>query len=388
MYLRYPNDTRGLMVAEYCRLLRSLGYSVEVVAPGDAKSSSEDEIDGVKIHRFSYFFPNKFQRLAYGPGIPTNLQKSWLARIQIPFFAAAFWLKALKVAKKSDIIHCQWLPPVIVALLIKPLVRRPIVVTVRRVESGRLMRPFSKLALNKADLVLYNSTFMKKESEKIAVPKHSMVFHNSLDATKFSPMSKSLARKKLGLPEDKKIIFYIGHLIEKKGVNYLVEALPDVFARHPDSLMLIAGYGSDEQMLKDMVAQRGLDTRVKFIGKIEADKTPVYYNAADVFVCPSIIDSKGDTETLGVVVLEAMACETPVVASEVGGIIDSMTEKTGILTRPKDPGSISQALNKLLADDRLRVMMGKAGRKRVLEKFSDQVICDNIKKAYGSLKRR
>ena len=124
MYLRYKNDTRGLMVSELNKNLIEEGIEVDVVAPNDYSYKRFEIIDRVKIHRFSYFFPKRLQRLAYGSGIPTNLENSFLAKLQIPFFALSFFLGAFSTAKKCDIIYCQWIPSGFIGILLKKFLKK------------------------------------------------------------------------------------------------------------------------------------------------------------------------------------------------------------------------------------------------------------------------
>lgn len=388
MYLRYKNDTRGLMVSEFNRLLTQQGHKVEVIAPGDSISRSEEIIAGIKIHRFSYFFPKKWQKVAYGPGIPTNLKRSWAARLQVPFFTLAFFFKALKHSKKSDLIHCQWIPPALIGLMVRKFRKVPVVVTVRRLAKSKMMMPLNKFVLNNVDLVLFNSNYLKEECLKVSKPRSCKVFNNSLDTKTFSPMQRSeieKIRKENAIPKDAKVILFLGHLIEKKGVKYLIEAFPAILKSHPDTYLFIGGYGPMEKSLKDLVKRFGIEDKVLFTGKIESDQTPIYFNLADIFVLPSIIDSNGDTETLGVVAMEALACETPVVVSRVGGLVDVVDDSCGIFVKPKDTMGLHEAICDLLADDKKREKLGKKGRQRIIDKFGDEQALKNLSKCYAAV---
>lgn len=368
MYLRYKNDTRGLMVSETNRNLINQGIEVEVVAPNDYGYTNRETIEGVKINRFNYFWPKRLQRLAYGSGIPTNIRKSFLAKIQIPLFSLSFLWNTIKVSKKCDIIHAQWIFSGFIGLLAKKITRKPVVVTVRRVNNKGLMRLVNKYVLNNADYIIYNSNYTKRESLKIAKPKRSKVIWNSLDTEKFKPMKTDLKRK-LGL-KNKKVIFSMGLLVEKKGFPYLIKAMQTIIKKHPDAVLVIGGHGKEEKNLKDLVKNLTLQNYVKFVGRIESDKTPEYYNIADVFVLPSIIDSKGETETLGVVLMEAMACAKPVIGSAVGGILDVIKPECGVLVKPNDSNTLSDKIIYLLGNPEKMIKLGKEGRKHILDSFA------------------
>ena len=124
------------------------------------------------------------------------------------------------------------------------------------------------------------------------------------------------------------------------------------------------------------------EKEVYFTGKVQANKTSDFFNMCDIFVLPSIIDSKGETETLGVVSMEAMACEKPVVASNVGGIPDVVDNDVGFLVEPGNPDDIAEKLLILLKDKKLREEKGKNGRKKVQTKFSSEVLVSNLIEIY------
>jgi len=124
LFLRYTNDTRGLSVYELAKHLITEGHEVVVVAPNDHGYNTHGQIGGIRIRRFNYFFPPSLQVLAYGSGIPTNVRHSFLARLQIPFFALSYFFVAYKEAKKADVLFAQWIPSGIVAVLLGKLLKK------------------------------------------------------------------------------------------------------------------------------------------------------------------------------------------------------------------------------------------------------------------------
>lgn len=381
MYLRYKGDTRGLMVYELNRNLIKNGFDIEVVAPNSFGYKNFEILDNVKVHRFNYFFPKSLQKLAYGAGIPTNIRKSFLAKIQVPFFVLSFLFKAIKVSKNCDVIHAQWVSLGLIALLAKFFVKKPVVVTVRRVSNQKLMRWIDKFILENADFVIFNSSYTMKESLKIVKPIEYSVIYNSVDTDKFKKIKTNL-KERLGIKSDTKIVFFLGLLVEKKGVKYLIEAFKKVVSYYENVVLIIGGHGSEYDNLKNLSNNLGILDKILFIGEINSENTPHFYNIADVFVLPSIIDSKGETETLGVVLLEAMACGVPVVASNVGGIPDIVDSKVGFLVKQKSPKKLAQKILKLLKNEKLRKKLGEAGRRKVLEKFSPEKQIKKIIKIY------
>lgn len=368
MYLRYEDDTRGLMVSEYARNLINSGFEVHVVAPNDGAPKYE-VMKGVHVHRFNYFIP-RLQRLAYGAGIPTNLRISKLAKLQVPFFGLAFLWKAFRVARKCDVIHAQWVPSGFVGAILKKILKKKLLITVRAIPwSKGLKKHISKFALKTADHVFGNSSFTLRKAMEVTDLKSCSVYHNSVNLNKFTPGSnrnETELRKFYGIRDDEFLLFTMGLLVEKKGFEYLIEAYKILKQLDDRYRLIIGGSGPREDILKQFA--KGTD--IVFAGKIDADMTPMHYRACDLFVLPSIVDSKGETETLGVVLLEAMACGKACVASRVGGIPDVVkNEETGLLVHPKDEHSLVMAITYLRNNLGYRLICGNNGRKRVERMF-------------------
>ena len=131
------------------------------------------------------------------------------------------------------------------------------------------------------------------------------------------------------------------------------------------------GTGIQEEELKSQCQTLGLDAVVDFLGFVSNEKLVEEYAACDIFVLPSIVDSKGDTEGLGIVMIEALAHAKPVVASAVGGIVDVICSgTTGFLVPEKDPQALAEAILTLLLNPRRAEQMGRKGLADVQTRFS------------------
>ncbi len=129
----------------------------------------------------------------------------------------------------------------------------------------------------------------------------------------------------------------MGYLIERKGFEYLIRAMPHVLEEHANARLKIVGSGPMESELKELIYELELGDEVEIVKNVSDDELLIAYNSSDLFVLPSIVDSQGNTEGLGVVLLEAMACRLPVIGSDVGGIPDIIQDgNTGILVPEKD----------------------------------------------------
>ncbi len=385
MFPRYSTDTRGLSVYEIAKNLAGAGIDVSVVAPNSDNYKAFEVLNGIKINRFHYFFPKKFERLAYGSGMPVNLRNSWLAKIQLLSLVIVFIKKAFKCCRDADIIHSQWILPGFVGLLVGKLLGKKTIITIRQVASGPLMRIINKFVLERTDHVIFNSTFTRDEILKLCNIKSYSVMNPTVNCEKFKQAPKSeigKLRGKLNIRKNAKVIFSMGLLVPKKGFDYLIRAMPKILKKEPDAVLIIGGEGSERPKLELLIKELSIQDSVKLVSQIDADKTPLYYNMSKMFVLPSIFDEKGETETFGVVLIEALACGKPVVASRVGGITDIVNEKCGFLVEQKNPPALAEKIILLLGNKKLRDKLGIQARRYAQETFNSKNVLKNLLSSY------
>jgi glycosyltransferase involved in cell wall biosynthesis len=168
-------------------------------------------------------------------------------------------------------------------------------------------------------------------------------------------------------------------LVERKGIKNLVQAMPRILTTMPKVMLVVVGDGPERDRLKEEVRRLGLSGNVIFAGKVAENKLLRLYEISDVFVLPAIVDSDGNTEGLGVVLLEAMSTQKPVVASRVGGIPEVVVHKqTGILVEPGNPDELARAITYLLKNDQTSVKMGRKGRQRAEQIFDWNLIASSF----------
>jgi glycogen synthase len=205
------------------------------------------------------------------------------------------------------------------------------------------------------------------------------VIHNGVDPEKYHPMDGTPTLKRFGIR--KPFIFFCGRLSRQKGIFDLLEA----FAQMPKGTQLVLATGKPDtpdlvDKLRDAI--KGKKDIVWINDMLEDPDLVNLYNEAAVFACPSIY------EPFGIINLEAMACETPVVACAVGGIKEVVVDgETGFLVPPKAPDKLAAALSKVIGDSALAAKLGRKGRKRVLEHFTWDRIAEKTRAMYASLIR-
>jgi starch synthase len=187
---------------------------------------------------------------------------------------------------------------------------------------------------------------------------------NGVDTEKFRPTNQAAAKQELKLDAAPTVLF-MGSLVPRKGLLYLVEAAKTVVKQQTDARFLIVGSGPQKEQITAAVASAGLSGNFVFLGNLPENQLVAAYNAADVFVLPSVQEGQG------IVLLEAQACGKPVAAFGIGGVNEVVRGgETGFLSRPGDIAGLAEALMRLLGDGALRGRMGAAGRRFVEENYT------------------
>lgn len=374
----FPVDSSiavGVHIIEKCRHLVKNGIRVQVIAPHHPGSKTSEIIDGINLKRFRYFFPFKWQRVAYGAGIPTNLMNSRLAVIQLPFFLASFFIATIKNIKAHDILHCHWSIAGLVGVMVGKLFKKKVVLMVHGAEVFVLGKnPVLKFVLKHADCLISNSTFTRDKTHEVYPAEYSVVIPPGVDTNRFYRQSKiPNLRHHLNITDDEVFVFTLGKFIPRKGFEYLIKAFHIIVNQKgiKDLKLRIGGRGPLRPKYKRLIQQYSLNDFIGFLEYIRDEDIVSYYSNADIFVLPSIIDDRGDTEGLGVVFLEANACQTSVIGSKVGGIPDIIKNGVnGFLVEQKNPNDLAEKIIKLAHDRKLREQMGENGRKVVNENFN------------------
>ncbi|WP_081458012.1 glycosyltransferase [Desulfobulbus propionicus] len=337
---RWQNDTDPPFVYELSRRLVET-FDVTVHTPHYPGALREERICGMHIHRFRYFFAS-CERLAGGQGIVPKLRRNKLYHLLLPFFLVAqFFSLLLLVAKiRPDVIHAHWLVPQgFWAVVIKKLFKVPVIITAHGADVFGLRTPAviaaKKWIVNNADRVITVSSALARilcaDTQSHQKPD---IIPMGVDASLFSPNKKNEAiRERYGIHGP--FLLFVGRLTEKKGVRYLIDAMPKVINDFPDAKLLIVGHGELEHELRNQVRQLGFDKVVLFAGGISNDQLPVYYATADLFIGPSVQVRNGDTEGFGLTFVEAAMSGCLVIGTRVGGIEDILVDgQTGFLVPP------------------------------------------------------
>jgi starch synthase len=300
-------------------------------------------------------------------------------------------LAMMKDRITSDVVHCHTWYTFMAGFYAKELYGQPLVTTIHSLEPLRpwkeeqlgsaysLSRWMEQTGVEASDRVIAVSKEMKEDILKCydIDEERVRVIHNGIDLDEYRRTESDIARHEYGIWE--KYILFVGRMSRQKGIFHLLDAVPDL----PEDVQIVlcAGAPDTPEVEREVVRAASKWPNVRLIREmVPKDKIIEFYSHAQVFCCPSVY------EPFGIINLEAMACETPVVASKVGGITEVVVDgETGFLVEPGQSGELASALNKLLCDEELSRSMGKAGRQRVERFFSWDSIAGQTADLYREL---
>lgn len=380
---RWQGDTEPPFVFELCRRLTDK-FDVLVLAPHADGAKRFEKMAGIEIIRFRYFFSD-WEKLAYQGGILANLKQSGWRFGLLPFFFSAQVVALCRILRRQRIalIHAHWLIPQGLSVAIVGLLMKRMPPMVCTSHGGDL------LGLNGWLLTLIKRWVIRCSSRLTVVSRAMVRCALSLGAkpAQLHTISMGVDAKTLFTPNpatmriDKELLF-VGRLVEKKGLTFLLDAMPEILRRQPGTHLGIVGSGPIEDMLKQQVYRLGIAHAVTFKKALPNSDLPELYRRATVFVAPSIITDQGDQEGLGLVLVEALACGCPVVASDLPAIRDVIIPgQTGLLVPQKNSTAIADAVVMLLTEPDLRRQMAHGGRNHVLRHFD----WDSVVGRYGQL---
>lgn len=361
-----------------------LGHDIVIVAGGKGRYKSVEKMDNFQIHRVFSYAPGYFHlpTLVYGlstikkiadlnPDIVHGHEKEpavyslyhKLKRIKIPFVL------------HSHGLHYTWMKKGIVDLKLQGMGAKGFFLKYSDFKS-RIF--YEKLAHKNADLIFAVSNAHKEEIHlAYGIPREKIVVtYNGVDTDLFKPISMEEARKRLGLPLDKKIFIMVGADI-RKGRYIMLKAIEILRRKYADEFRILLVGGLKEDVRK--VCRDFLFPELIIVGGVSYFELPTYYNASDASILPSLYESFGKVN------IEAMACEKPVISTDVGGIPEVIGEKAGILIDPGDPIKLADAMERLMLDPKIRKSLGKIGRKKVLRNFTWDQVAMRVEEGYAKV---
>ena len=238
---------------------------------------------------------------------------------------------------------------------------------------GTLIRRVVMSSFEHACVIIVNSEYTLQEYRQLGGKNpHVLKLTPGVDTRRFIPSADCRNVLDRYALNGKRVLLSVSRLVERKGHDVVLKALPIIVEQIPQVIYVIVGFGPQEAHLRSLVAELGIADRVIFVGYVSEEDLPTYYNACDVFVMPSRqIDGREGIEGFGIVYLEANACGKPVIGGNSGGVAEAVQDGvTGLLVDPLDHYAVANAVIKLLCDPDLARRLGAQGRERAEREFA------------------
>lgn len=360
-YPRGLGDAPGSFILRLATALHDQSVNVHVVAPSAEGLPSSEELDGITVERFRYA-PRRYENLAYTGTMAQDVASSWSARLALVGFMGSDFVTAVRAKRnfEPDVIHAHWwFPSGVIGSWVARLSHRPLVTTlhgtdVRMARDVAMSRPLFRHVLQHSSAVTTVSSWLSSELKRMVPSVTPIIAPMPADTTRFSPG---------GRRETARLLF-VGRFSPQKGLEHLLRALPLMKNR---AILDVVGNGGNSNRYRSLAQELLVADRLAWHGQLGTDQLAGLYRTATALAVPSI------DEGLGLVAVEAMLCETPVVAFRSGGLTDVIRDgSTGMLVPAGDVTSLAAALDTVIDEPERARVLGVAGRIFALANFAPE----------------
>jgi len=362
-----------------------LGARVDVIAAKNAKAPKHERAPGIEVHRVVK--PYEIMAMAKMRKLDTKKHFSLIHTHATAGFLYVF-LKHLITKRRPLVTHVHGTTAGVFESL-KPLTAHGMQRTFRERYWSWISLERQKIMWSSSDKLLCVSSGVAEELQHLygITSEKLEVVYNGVDVEYFKPANKrerSRIREKLGIRDDAPFLLYVGHLSPRKGIRFLLKAVPEVLSEFPNATFALVGGTPKFVKRKDylqtwigMAEKLKVQRNVLFLGEVGHNETLTYYQAADVFVFPTLY------EGLAKALLEAMACELPIVATKIGGNGDAIANgKNGFLVNPYDSEELSSAVIEVLSNPSFGEQLGKNARQTACRSFTWEGVAKRIHSVY------
>ncbi|UPG95678.1 glycosyltransferase [Luteibacter aegosomatissinici] len=364
-YPRWKDDHEPSFVHELARRLTS-SFDVVAVVPHAPGAAVREILDGVDVVRYRYA-PAAFETLVNDGGIVTNLRRAPWKWLLVPSFAMGQWLAARRLLRPGTIVHAHWLvsPGAIARCLGAPYLLTSHGADLFALRAPLAVRLKRWVALGARRFAVVSNAMADEAVRQLGVPEVTV-----------SPMGADLQARftpDLSLVRDKDHLLFVGRLVEKKGIDILLHALPRVIAERAATRLTIVGHGPLMAQLRALAEELGIAGAVDFAGPLAGRALVDMYRRASLFVAPFRPATSGDQEGLGLVLVEALGCGLGVVASDVPAARDVLAEMPGASrVVPGDADALASEIMRRLESPSLPDAV--AGRQALLDRFDWEAV--------------
>lgn len=346
-------------------------FDITTLCPRERGSAHRELRDNVNVIRYRYA-PNTWSTLVSNGGIAGNLKCNRIKWLLVPFFLLAQTFATWRTINKlkPDYVHCHWIIPQGLCLYLALRLTSsppPVLMTSHGGDlytfRGKLATYLKKRVLLSAKAITVVSSAMKDAIANIGVDtSNTHVIPMGIDTqNRFKP-NPNIERSKTE-------ILFVGRLVEKKGLRYLLEALPEIARTVPEVSLTVIGEGPERKTLEEQCAELELTKKVNFLGSVKNQDLPAHYQRAATFIAPFVTADSGDEEGYGLVVAEALCCDCPVIVSKIDATQDLRSGYSDhqhlLAVPPASPQAISEAVLEMLGDTSIETTDGTEFRKIV-----------------------
>ncbi len=387
----YPltsDDSQPRFVHDLAKNL-SHKFDISILTPRGPGGLNKEEIDGVTVNRYAYFF-SRFETLVYEGGILENLRKNSWNYLLIPLLLLSQLFSTLHYVKKNKIliINAHWIiPQGFIAVFLKKYFRIPVKVVVTSHGGdlyglqGKSLNYVKRWVLEQADSVVVVSSAMRSYCyESLKVDNSTSISVRSMGV---DLKNKFVHRIEMQHRQD---LVFVGRLAEKKGLPVLLKAISILRSKHVDVHLRVVGDGSQMEVFQALTNLLKLENCVTFEGAKRNIEIPDILNAHQCFIMPSIVANDGDQEGLGLVAVEAMGCGCAVIVSDLPALRDVVENgKTGLTFPAGDAEALAEKIELLTLDERYMLKLALAGEESVADKFDWSKVVADYANIYNSI---
>jgi glycosyltransferase involved in cell wall biosynthesis len=384
-YPRHDSDVITPWMGETIARLRKSGVDVEVLAPS-YRGAAATSINGVKVHRFRYA-PAAIESLTHDAPALDTIAKNPLYAALVPFYLAAGTAAAGRIAREGnfDVVHAFWpIPHGVFAIAAKQQSKAALVSTFFSSElnwtgvAKKIFGPILKRIIDSSDAITVISSFTEQRLRNYAQNVKTTIIPFGAAAVNRERTADARARAK----QDRFELLFVGRLVRRKGVDVLLRAAK-ILESDSRLHVRIVGGGPEKEKLEREARRLDLGDRVTFEGVVDNARIDELFNECDALVLPAIITETGETEGLGVVLIEAMGYGKPVIASAAGGIVDIVrNHETGILVPPGDADALARAISRAMDDPEELARIAIRGTRFAESAFGWDAIVSDLRKVY------
>lgn len=361
--------TGGTEVAIYeiaTRLIKQ-GHEIVLITRRRGSMKRMENIEGIDVHRV-FFISN--------PADVLLLQFSLFNELK-------------HIARAGDIIH-QFHPYImgLTTVLTKKMFKKPLVLSLMGSDSFNPIRPVRKISypylawvMNSSDVITSPSQDLANHAREQGCKKRIEIVPHGVNIDKFNLDNNGTEiRNKLGIGDNEIMVLSIQRLVEKKGVKYLISAIPNIIKENPNVKFAIGGKGPEREKLENLAKKLNITKNVIFTGFISNEELPKFYSASNIFAFPTLY------EQFGITYVEAMASGVPILTTKQGAAPEIIEDgKTGLIVPPRDSEALADAILRLADSEKIRAEMGKAGREKAVKEYDWNKIVNRYQDIYEEL---